>query len=212
MEFQGFADVDGSVAEDCHAISGYTFIINKGAVSWSAKCQDIILLLTTESEYVAVTHATKEALWLHSLIQQLFNITLSPTTLFSDNQSAIALTRDHQYHACTKHIDIQYHFICWAIKNGSIHLIYCPTDDMVADCLTKALPSTKSNISLHNSDSHQLEGECWNPRQLCLMCGWWSVCDSYLLFDLPFEILTFDFMVPYLCLVSCDACSIAHSP
>jgi hypothetical protein len=64
-------------------------------------------------------------------------------TLYSDNQSAIALTKDHQYHACTKHIDIQYHFIRWIIKQGSIWLIYCPTDDMVAGTLRKALPSVK---------------------------------------------------------------------
>jgi hypothetical protein len=100
-------------------------------------------LSTTESEYVAVTHAAKEALWLRSLIEQLFGTTLSPTTLYSDNQSAIALSKDHQYHARTKHIDIRFHFIRWIIEQGSIRLIYCPTDDMIADTLTKALPSAK---------------------------------------------------------------------
>ena len=131
------------MAEDRHAISGYAFIINGGAVSWSAKRQEIVSLSTTESEYIAATHASKEALWLRSLIQQLFDIKLSPTTLYSDNQSAIALTKDHQYHARTKHIDIRYHFIRWIVEQGSIRLIYCPTDDMVADSLTKALPSAK---------------------------------------------------------------------
>lgn len=87
--------------------------------------------------------AAKEALWLRSLIEQLFGTTLSPTTLFSDNQSAIALSKDHQYHARTKHIDIRFHFIHWIIEQGSIRLIYCPTDDMIADTLTKALPSAK---------------------------------------------------------------------
>jgi hypothetical protein len=42
-----------------------------------------------------------------------------------------------------KHIDVQYHFIQWVIEQGSLHLIYCPMDDMVADMLTKALPSAK---------------------------------------------------------------------
>ena len=99
--------------------------------------------MTTESEYVAVMHASKEAIWRQSLITQLFNIMLEPTTLFSDNQSAITLTKDHQYHPRTKHIDIRFHFICWIIDKGSIHLIYCPTDDMLADTLTKALPLPK---------------------------------------------------------------------
>jgi len=66
----------------------------------------LIVLSTTEGEYVAATHAVKEALWLRSLISEVFGDTLEATTLFSDNQSAIALSKDHQYHARTKHIDI----------------------------------------------------------------------------------------------------------
>lgn len=108
---EGYADADRSIMEDQKAISRYTFIINGGAVSWSAKRQEIVSLSTTESEYVAITYAAKEALWLRSLISQTFGSTLAPTTLFSDNQSAIALTKEHQYHARTKHINIHFHFI-----------------------------------------------------------------------------------------------------
>jgi len=78
------------------------------------------MLSTTESEYIAATHAAKEALWLRSLITQLFKLDLAPTVLFCDNQSAIELTKDHQYHARTKHIDIRYHFIRWIVEQGSI--------------------------------------------------------------------------------------------
>ena len=142
-ELHRYVDADGSMNEDCKAISGYAFMVNSGAVSWSAKCQELISLSTTESEYIAVTHAAKEALWLCMIISQIFGIALPPTTLFTDNQSAIALTKEHQYHARTKHIDIQFHFICWVIEDGKLRLIYCPTDEMVADALAKALPSTK---------------------------------------------------------------------
>jgi hypothetical protein len=140
---EGYADADGSMAEDRKAISGYAFLVNGGAVSWSAKRQEIISLSTTESEYVAAVHAAKEALWLRSLISSLFGIEIPTTTLFSDNQSAIALTKEHQYHARTKHIDIRFHFLRWIVEEGRLRLIYCPTDDMVADVFTKALPSAK---------------------------------------------------------------------
>jgi hypothetical protein len=46
----GFADADGNMAEDHHAISGYAFLLHGSAVSWSAKQQEIISLSTTESE------------------------------------------------------------------------------------------------------------------------------------------------------------------
>ena len=139
----GYTDVDGSVNEDRKAISGYAFLINGGAVSWSSKKQEIISLSTTEAEYVAATHATKEALWLRNLIGQVFGDILDPTTLYCDNQSAIALAKDHQYHARTKHIDIRFHFIRWAIDEGKLKMTYCPTGEMLADAFTKALPSTK---------------------------------------------------------------------
>ena len=142
-ELIGYADADGNMAEDRHAISGYAFLLHGGAVSWSAKRQEIISLSTTESEYIAATYAAKEALWLRSLLSQTFDINLESTILFSDNQSAIALTQDHQYHARTKHINIQFHFICWIVENGSLRLVYCPTDEMVANTFTKALPSPK---------------------------------------------------------------------
>ena len=60
-ELEGYADVDGSMAEDRKAISGYAFLVNGGAVSWSAKRQEIISLSMMESEYVAAVHAAKEA-------------------------------------------------------------------------------------------------------------------------------------------------------
>jgi hypothetical protein len=62
MELKGYSDADGSMDEDRKAISGYAFLIDGGAVSWSSKKQEIIALSTTEAEYVAVTHAAKEAL------------------------------------------------------------------------------------------------------------------------------------------------------
>ena len=140
------------MAEDRHAITGYAFLIDGGAVSWSSKRQEIVSLSTTESEYVAATHGMKEALWLRSLLSELFGPITQATTMFSDNQAAIALTQDHQYHARTKHIDVRYHWIRWVVEQGSLRLVYCPTEDMVADALTKALPP--ANVT---SDSSSLK-------------------------------------------------------
>jgi len=64
-------------------------------------------------------------------------------TLYRDNQGAIALTHDHQYHAWTKHINIHFYFICWIVSEGKLKLVYCPTENMIANTLTKALPSMK---------------------------------------------------------------------
>jgi len=139
----GYVDADGASQEHRRAISGYVFLIDGGAVSWSSKKQELVTLSTTEAEYVAVTHAAKEAIWLCQLIGEVFKPMDGPT-VFSDSQSAIALAKDGHYHAQTKHIDICYHFIRYIIEEGTIKLNYCPTDDMTADTLTKALPSVKA--------------------------------------------------------------------
>jgi hypothetical protein len=145
----GYADADGSMNEDRRAVSGYALIINGGAVSWSSKRQEIVVLSTTEAEYVAATHAAKEIKWIRTFIGEIFTTLIHPTTLYSDNQSAIALSKDHQYHARTKHIDIRFHFIRWVIEEGVLRLVYCPTDDMTADTLTKPLPSPKAKHFAH---------------------------------------------------------------
>jgi hypothetical protein len=149
QELLGYSDADGSMHEERRAISGHAFLLDGGAVSWSSKKQEVVALSTTEAEYVAVSHATKEALWLRSLIAKLYGRPAGPTTLLCDNQSAIALSKDHQYHAKTKHIDIRFHFVRWVISEGNMKLVYCPTDDMVADTLTKALPSPKAKHFAH---------------------------------------------------------------
>lgn len=140
----GYVDADGASQEHRRAISGYVFMVDGGAVSWSSKKQELVTLSTAEAEYVAQTHAAKEALWIRRLLTEIFKTVDTPTTLFSDSKSAIALAHDGHYHARTKHIDIRYHFIRYIIEAGTIKLVYCPTNDMTADTLTKALPSVKA--------------------------------------------------------------------
>lgn len=143
----GYTDADGASEEHRHAISGYAFLIDRGAISWYSCKQEIVTLSTAEAEYIATTHAAKEAIWLRRLIFELFLLSTSPTTIYCDNQAAIKLANDDNYHARTKHIDIRFHFIQQVIADGTITLIYCPTDDMAVDFLMKSLPKWK--VSTH---------------------------------------------------------------
>ena len=65
---RGYSDADGNSQEHCHAISSYAFCIDGGAISWNLRKQVIISLSTTESEYVVMTHAAKEAIWMQMLL------------------------------------------------------------------------------------------------------------------------------------------------
>jgi hypothetical protein len=80
-ELEGYSDADGSMHEDRKAVSGYAFLLDGVALLWSSKKQEIIVLSTMEAEYIATTHAAKEALWLRSLIGEIFREFSGPMTL-----------------------------------------------------------------------------------------------------------------------------------
>jgi hypothetical protein len=85
----GFMDTDGAVQEHRCAILGNVFLMDGGANSWSSWKQELITLSTAEAEYVAATHAAKEAIWLRKLIFELFPTLKAPTTLYCDNQAML---------------------------------------------------------------------------------------------------------------------------
>jgi hypothetical protein len=95
---------------------------------------------------MALTQATKEAIWLRFLLTEILDSQykkLRSITIFADNQGCIALAHIPEYHAHTKHIDIQHHFVREKVDGGEVSPEYTPTGVMVADCLTKALPREK---------------------------------------------------------------------
>ena len=112
---------------------------------WSSKKQPIFTLSMTEAKYISATHATKEAMWLHTFMGEITTLPTTATTIHCNNQSAIALSKNGQYHVRTKHIEIRFHFIQEAIEDGTMSLTYFPTQNMTADLLTKPLNHTKTD-------------------------------------------------------------------
>ncbi|KAG6989499.1 Retrovirus-related Pol polyprotein from transposon TNT [Fusarium oxysporum f. sp. conglutinans] len=97
------------------------------------------------------TQATKEAIWLRTLLKELLgglNATdqIAATIIYGDNQGAIAMTKNPQYHSRTKHIAIQEHFVREKTASGEVEMNYIPTDKQVADGLTKALPKDRFQL------------------------------------------------------------------
>ncbi|KAF3680921.1 putative DNA-directed RNA polymerases IV and V subunit 2-like [Capsicum annuum] len=104
--------------------------------------QTTVPLSTTEAEYIAITEAFKEAIWLKGLFAELRK-DLQITTIFCDSQSAIFLTKDQMFHERTKHIDIRYYFVREIIGRGDIVVSKISTHDNPTDMMTKTLPSAK---------------------------------------------------------------------
>ena len=139
----GYCDSDWASQPDRHSISGYSFHIGVGAVSWSSKKQNLVSLSSTEAEYIAQNHAVREALWLRTFLAEINNRTPDTILLRSDNTGAIDMAKDPKFHSRTKHIDIRYHFIREVVADEKVRLEYIPGEDNPADILTKPLTQSK---------------------------------------------------------------------
>ena len=140
----GFSDADWAGNLDTwRSTTGYVVMLNNRAVAWRSQRQPTVALSTMEAEYMALTEATKELLWMRRFLKELGHESNNPTNLFTDNQSALALSKNPVSHARVKHIDIHHHFICDAIQDNVVWVQHIPIEDMIADSLTKALGHEK---------------------------------------------------------------------
>src|SRR5690349_24524472 len=120
---EGYSDADwGGSPDDRRSTTGYVFILNGGAITWNSKKQPTVALSTTEAEYMALAQATKEAIWLQRFLAEIGVDSPAKMVIYSDNQSAISLARNSTFHARTKHIDIQHHFLREKIESGELEI------------------------------------------------------------------------------------------
>lgn len=137
----GFTDADwGGCRNTRRSTAGYLFNIGSGAISWQSKRQSVVALSTCEAEFLGQTQAKKEAIWLRRLLNEL-NVGQGKTAtiICGDNQGAIALSSNPQYHSRTKHMDIQRKWQGEVQGTGTVELKYVPTAEQIADDLTKPL-------------------------------------------------------------------------
>ena len=130
--------------------SGHVYLVGGGAVSWYSKRQSTVATSTAEAEYIALYHATREAIWLRKLMADISGVRLSPVAVYADNQASIAVANNNTSSSRTKHIDIKYHFTREAIIDNNIRLVHCRTEDNVADIHTKLLPNDRFISLAHN--------------------------------------------------------------
>jgi hypothetical protein len=111
----------------------------------------MVALSSTEAEYIAASNAGKEALWLRRLLTDLSIDSTQPTTLHVDNQSAIAISKNPEFHDRTKHIELRHHFFRQLVDEKDIDPTYLPTGEQIADALTKGL-----SRELHKKFAHAM--------------------------------------------------------
>ncbi|KAJ6050443.1 uncharacterized protein N7446_010552 [Penicillium canescens] len=141
----GYTDADfgGSVVTDgAYSTSGYVFQLAGAPVSWSSKRQGEVATSTTHAEYIGQYNAILHLQWLRTFLAETQLYRSPVTNIMADNQSAIALSRNPEFHKRTKHFNVKFHYQRAVLNTGEISLQYVPTEEQAADGLTKPLGPT----------------------------------------------------------------------
>ena len=143
-KLQGFSDSDwAGCLDDMKSTTGYVFSMGSGVFSWVSRKQDVVAQSTAEAEYIATAAAANQAIWLRKVLADLSQIQHDATVIQVDNKSAIAMAKNPVQHGRTKHINVKFHAIRQAEKEGEVQLVHCNSDEQLADIMTKALAAGK---------------------------------------------------------------------
>ncbi|PKU60478.1 Retrovirus-related Pol polyprotein from transposon TNT 1-94 [Dendrobium catenatum] len=165
MQLTTFVDADwASNSVDRKSVTAFCSFLGPTLISWCVKKQVTVAKSSTEAEYRALSSATSDIIWLRRLLDDFSLPQSKPTSIYCDNTSAIALAHNPVFHARTKHIEIDYHFISQHIQQKAISISHINTQDQIADILTKPLSplrfsQLRDKLTIR-STSAEFEGDC----------------------------------------------------
>ena len=145
---RGYTDSDyNGDLDQRRSTSGMVFTAGGNPISWRSSLQKVVALSTTKAEYIALSDAVKEGVWLKRFAEEL-GFPQDSVEIFCDSQSAIALSKNAVYHEKTKHVATKYHFIRDLIVAGEVQVLKIATEYNPADIFTKVLPVFKFREAL----------------------------------------------------------------
>ena len=141
---------DPLAPESVKSRTGYVILFGGCPVYWKSKLQTLVAVSTMEAEYVALSNCMRELIPLKRLVKEIGNYfdlkedcTNAMSTVFEDNQSAIALAKVPKMTPRSKHIGLNYHFFREHVRKGIIDVVHVDTKNQIADMLTKGLADEK---------------------------------------------------------------------
>jgi hypothetical protein len=156
-QLYAYSDADwAGCPDDRKSTSGYCIYLGSNLLSWSSKKQPTVSRSSTEAEYKAIANTTAEIMWIQSLFRDIGLVQHNAPILYCDNIGATYLSSNPAYHARTKHIEIDFHFVRDKVAEKTLVVRFLSSKDQIADVLTKPLVSTRfcllrSNLNVHST-------------------------------------------------------------
>lgn len=157
LNLTAFCDADWAGCPTTRrSTTGFCIYLGSHCISWASKKQPTVSRSSAEAEYRALATTAAELTWLQYLLHDLKIPLENCPLIFCDNQSAIHMSHNPVFHARTKHIAIDYHFIREKVTAGDLRLRYLPTAQQIADVFTKPLPKDSFSSFRHKLGVHSL--------------------------------------------------------
>jgi hypothetical protein len=138
-----YADASFAATGLKQSISGLSVMINGTPILWSSLKQTVVVDSTCSSEYVAASVCSKSVMQVENMVQFLKFTCPKPYTMYTDSQACLQIANASSKLGKVRHIEIRYHLVRCLIIAGDIKLVYCVTEDMIADLFTKIVSGTQ---------------------------------------------------------------------
>ena len=132
-----YSDASFAVGDLKQSVSGFIVYINGIPLLWGSLKQTVVVDSTCSAEYVASSICCKQVLQAENMLQFLQFTYPKPYTVYTDSQACLQIANTSSKLGKVRHIEIRYHLVRCLVVSGDIRLVYCITEDMVADIFTK---------------------------------------------------------------------------